>query len=287
MPEGVRVLEAAAKKFGFELQPRRFRFRDLRLLRKARPHDAGGLEGTDRQARRHLFRRRRHARPRARPRLALGLADPVPPRIRPVHQSAPGAADAGRALPARQPQAWRHRLLGGAREHRGRIFRHRRQDVPRHRARGGGAGNRHEPHRRRPRLEIRLRARPLDAEEAPHLRDQIERHRHHHAVLGRAREGNGEGLPGREVEPVPHRHSHRAFRDEPRLVQRGGRLQFVRRHPVRPRPRLHRHHRHRAVRQHQSRAQIPLGVRAGARLGARTSTAKASPIRSARSGRAP
>ena len=192
MPEGVRVLEAAAKKFGFELQLDDFDFAILRLLRKARPHDAGGLEGADRPARRHLFRRRRHAGPRARPHLAVGLADPVPPRIRPVHQSAPGAADARRALPARQPQARRHRLLGGAREHRGRIFRHRRQDVSRHRARGGGAGNGHEPHRRRPRAQIRLRARALHAEEAPHLRHQVERHRHHHAVLGRAREGNGE-----------------------------------------------------------------------------------------------
>ena len=43
----------------------------------------------------------------------------------------------------------------------------------------------------------------------------------------------------------------------------------VRRHPVRSRPRLHRHHRHRAVRQHQPGTQVPLGVRAGARLGAR------------------
>ena len=34
----------------------------------------------------------------------------------------------------------------------------------------------------------------LDAEEAPHLRHQVERHRHHHAVLGRAGEGNGEEL---------------------------------------------------------------------------------------------
>ena len=66
------------------------------------------------------------------------------------------------------------------------------------------------PHRRRPRAEIRLRARPLDAEEAPHLGHQVERHRHHHAVLGRAREGNGEGLSRREVEPVPHRHPDRA-----------------------------------------------------------------------------
>ena len=48
-------------------------------------------------------------------------------------------------------------------------------------------------------LQIRLRAGPLDAEEAPHLGDQVERHLHHHAVLGRARRGNGQGLSGREV----------------------------------------------------------------------------------------
>ena len=68
---------------------------------------------------------------------------------------------------------------------------------------------------------------------------------------------NGQGLPRREVESVPHRHPHRAFRAEPGLVRRRGRLQPVRRHPVRPRPGLHRHHRHRAVGQYQSGAQIP------------------------------
>ena len=46
-------------------------------------------------------------------------------------------------------------------------------------------------------------------------------------------------------------------------------LQPVRRHPVRSRPGLHRHDRHRAERQHQPGAEIPVGVRAGARLGAR------------------
>ena len=36
-----------------------------------------------------------------------------------------------------------------------------------------------------------------DAEEAPHLGDQVERHRDHHAVLGRARRGDGEELSRR------------------------------------------------------------------------------------------
>ena len=116
--------------------PGPFRFRLLRLLREARPDDAGGLEGADRQARRDLLRRGRLAGEGARPHLAVGLADPVPPRVRPVRQSAPGAADARRAVAARRPQARRHRLLGGAREHRGRVFGDRRPHVRRHRARG-------------------------------------------------------------------------------------------------------------------------------------------------------
>ena len=45
-------------------------------------------------------------------------------------------------------------------------------------------------------------------------------------------------------------------------------IEPVRRHPVRSRPGLHRHHRHRAVGQHQSGPAISLAVRAGARLGA-------------------
>ncbi len=54
-----------------------------------------------------------------------------------------------------------------------------------------------------------------------------------------------------------------------RLVRRRGRVQPVRRHPVRPRAGADRLDRRGAVGQHQPRAQIPLDVRAGARLGAR------------------
>ena len=55
---------------------------------------------------------------------------------------------------------------------------------------------------------------------------------------------------------------------KPDTLQRRGRVEPVRRHPVRSRSGLHRHHRHRAVRQHQSGAAVSVGVRAGARLGA-------------------
>jgi len=88
------------------------------------------------------------------------------------------------------------------------------------------------------------------------------------ALLGRARGGDGEEVSRREVGQVPHRHPDRELRAASGLVRRRGRLQFVRRHPLRSRPGLHRHHRHRAIRQHQSRGRFPLGVRAGARLGA-------------------
>ena len=67
----------------------------------------------------------------------------------------------------------------------------------------------------------------------------------------------------------PHRHPDRAFRAASRLVRRRGRVEPVRRHPVRPGPGLHRHDRHRAVGQYQPGARVSLDVRAGARLGAR------------------
>ena len=76
-------------------------------------------------------------------------------------------------------------------------------------------------------------------------------------------------FPDVALGPVPRRHPDGAFRAASGLVRRRRRLEPVRRHPLRPRPRLHRHDRHRAVGQHQPGAQVPLGVRAGARLGPR------------------
>ena len=192
VPEGLRVLEMAAKKHGVCRAFRPFRFRLLGLLRKARRDDAGGLEGENRQARRDLFRRRRLAGENPRSHFVVGVADQIPQGIRPVRQSAPGAADAGGAVAARGPQARRHRFLGGARKHRRRIFIRRRADVPGYRARIRHAADGDDPDRRRPHPEIRVRAGAVAAEEAPDLGDQIQRHFHHHAVLGRARGGDGE-----------------------------------------------------------------------------------------------
>ena len=65
MPEGLRVVQAAAKRFGFELEMPHHRLGQLRLLRRPRPDDAGRLEGAARRRRRDLLRRGRLARHRA------------------------------------------------------------------------------------------------------------------------------------------------------------------------------------------------------------------------------
>ena len=53
---------------------------------------------------------------------------------------------------------------------------------------------------------------------------------------------------------VPHRHPDRELRPPPRLVRRRRRQQPLRRHPLRPRPGVHRHHRHRAERPTSTRS---------------------------------
>ena len=74
VPEGMRVLEAAAKKFGFELRQDHFDFASCDYYEKHEHDDAGGLEGTHRLPRRYLLRRGRLAGEGARSRLAVGLA---------------------------------------------------------------------------------------------------------------------------------------------------------------------------------------------------------------------
>jgi tartrate dehydrogenase/decarboxylase/D-malate dehydrogenase len=63
-----------------------------------------------------------------------------------------------------------------------------------------------------------------------------ERHLDHDAVLGRALRAMAASYPDVRDRPVPHRHPVRALRAAPRALRRRGRLQPVRRHPVRPRP---------------------------------------------------
>ena len=268
LPEGLRVMKAAAERFGFELEIRDDRVGQLRLVRAARPDDAGRLEAAARRLRRDLLRRRRLAGHGGRQRLAVGLAAQVPPRVRPVHQPAAGAPVRRRAVSAGRSQARRHRLLRGAREHRGRVHQPRRRDVRGHRARDRDPGVGVLALRHRPRAALRLRAGELAPAQEPDRGDQEQRHRDQHAVVGRPRRRGRQGLSRREGRQAAHRHPQRPLRAAAAALRRGGREQPVRRHPVRPRAGDHRHHRPGAEREPQPRAQVPVAVRAGARLGA-------------------
>ena len=58
-------------------------------------------------------------------------------------------------------------------------------------------GNRDDAHRRRPHTEIRVRAGAVAAEEASDFGHQVQQHLDHHAVLGRAHGSDGEELSRR------------------------------------------------------------------------------------------
>ena len=156
MPEGIRALEAAAAEIRHRVPMGRVAV-ELRLLREARADDARGLVRADPRARCHLLRRRRLAGDGARSHFAVGVADPVAARLRPIRQHAAVPPDAGHPVAARQPQARRHRFRRRAREHRRRIFIGRRPRVRRNRARDGVPADHLHTHGRRPHHEVRVR----------------------------------------------------------------------------------------------------------------------------------
>ena len=128
VPEGMRVLEAAGRLFGFA-RAEAVRL-ELRALRQDRPDDARGrARAAPRRSRRSSSAR--WAARRARPRLAVGPAHPHPPGLPAVRQPAPGAPAQGRALAARGPDARRHRHADRAGEQRGRVLGDRRPALPR------------------------------------------------------------------------------------------------------------------------------------------------------------
>ena len=283
VPEGVRVLEAAARRFGLDLALGSFRL-GLRSPRPPRPDDARERARPDRRARRDLSRRDR---------LADGLRRGI-------------AVDAADADPARLPAICESAARCGC----SRAFR-RRSPIPAHidflivRENNEGEYS-----------EIGGRIYPgTDAEaviqETVFTRRGCDRVIRFAFELARSRptpkltsatKSNGiihtmpfwderfrddrEVLSRRRDRAVPHRHPDRAFRAAPGELRRGRRQQSVRRHPLRPRAGGDRHDRHRALGQSQSGAALSVDVRAGARLGARHRRQGTSPIRSARSGRA-
>ncbi len=150
------------------------------------------------------------------------------------------------------------------------------------RARGPGVdlhARRGEPDRR-----LRVRAGGVAAR-LRHVGHQVERDRAHPAVLGRGG-GRARGpAPGRALRQRAHRRARGEVRAAAAAVRRGGRLEPVRRHPVRPRRRRGRLDRHRAV--GEPGPDEASSRRCSSRCTARrrTSRAKASPTRSARCGR--
>ena len=270
VPEGVRVLEKAARQHGFELALDWFDFascdyyeRHGRMMPEDWKAQIGGHDAI-------FFGAVGMARAGAGPHLALGLAAAVPARVRPIRQPASGAPDARRPVPARRPHIPATSTSGScARTPRASTRTSAAACSPVRSANSSLQETIMTRHGVDRVLRYAFDLAPEPPEEAPHLGDQVERHLDHDALLGRAGRGDGARLPGRALGQVPHRHPDRAFRAEPGPVRRGGRLEPLRRHPLGPRSGLHRDDRHRAVGQHQSRPDGSLAVRAGARLGAR------------------
>src|SRR5579872_4885262 len=126
MPEGLRVIETAAKKHGVAVHFDHFDFASYDYYEK---HGQMMPDDWKQQIGKHdaiYFG-------------AVGwpakIPDHIPPGVRPICQFAPRAADAGRAVTACRQKARGHRLLGGAGKYRRRIFIGRRADVSRHRPR--------------------------------------------------------------------------------------------------------------------------------------------------------
>ncbi len=237
MPEGVRVLEAVARRFGiaFEFVPIEWASCDYHAQHGTMMPDDWNAQLTACDA---IFFG------------AVGWPALIPDHVslwgslikfrREFDQYVnlrPCAADARRAIAARRSRrpcarAGRDRLLRRPREHRRRVLEHRRAHVSRHRSRGRHAGDGDEPHRRRSHREVRVRARAASTEEAPDVGDEVERDLDHDAVLGRADRGDGEAVSRRDGGSLSHRHPHRELRAASRVVRRRGRVEPVRRHPV-------------------------------------------------------
>ncbi len=202
--QGIRVLEAAGKRFGFAFEWTRYPWSCAYYRETGRLMPGDGLE----QLRRFdaIYLGAVGGSGRARPCLPLGAAAVHPPGFPAVHEPAPGARLRGGGLPAGGPPSRGDRLHRGAREQRGGVLAAGRAPFPRYRRRGGAAAERLHPPRGGPHPAPRLRAGPVQAEEAPHLGHQIQRHPAHHALLGRALPGHRRGVPGRAGRSVPRRH---------------------------------------------------------------------------------
>ena len=288
VPEGVRVLEAAAKKFGFEIRGSDYDYASADYWLKHKPHDARELEGGHRAQGRDLLRRRRLAGRAARPRVSLWgsliqfrrefdqYASVRPARLMPgvkcplagrevgdidfyvVRENTEGeySAIGGRMFPGTDREAVIQETV---------FTRHGVDRIMKYAF---------ELARKRPRKKVTSATKSNGiAITMPYWDERFEEMRKHY--------------PDVETDKYHIDILTAHLRAEPRQVRRGGGLEPVRRHPVRPRAGLHRHDRHRAVRQHQSGAQASRRCSSRCMARRRTSRGRASRTRSARSGRRP
>ena len=248
VPEGLRVLEAAARKLRHRARVRALRL-ELRLLREARPDDAGGLV----RARCRRFEAIFYG--------AVGWPATVPDHVslwgsliqfrRRFDQYVnlrPCRLMPGIPTPLAEPQAGRHRLRRRAREHRGRVLVGRRPHVRGHRARDRVPGVGVHAQGRRPHPAIRVRARAHAA-----ARSTSRRRPSRTASRSRCRTGTSASARWpraiRTSAPTSSTSTScpRISSQRPEMLRRRRRLEPVRRHPVGSRARGLRHDRHRAV----------------------------------------
>ena len=131
LPEGVRVLEAAARRFNFQLEFTDFDWSCDRLLQTGKMMPEDGMEQL--KAFESIFLGA-VGWPGVPDHVSLwGLLIPIRRDFDEYVNLQARPPVRGRAVAARQPQAGRDRFLGGAREHRGRVQPDRRPHVPGHR----------------------------------------------------------------------------------------------------------------------------------------------------------
>jgi tartrate dehydrogenase/decarboxylase/D-malate dehydrogenase len=194
MPEGVRVLEAAASRFGIGLEFDHFDFACWPYFERH-----GSMMPDDWQARigghdAILFGAGRLAGEDSRPRLALGVAAQVQARLRPLRELAParlmpgcGSPLAGLAPGDIDMMIVRENTEGEYSAIGGRMYPGTEREVVVQETVMSRVGVDRI-------LKFAFELAQSPAEEAPHLGDQVERHRDHDAVLGRARRGDGRRL---------------------------------------------------------------------------------------------
>ncbi len=285
VPEGMRVLEAAARRFGFELEWKEFDWSCEVYAKTGRMMPEDGLEQL--RAFEAIFLGA-VGFPGVPDHVSLwGLLIPIRRGFHQYINLRPVRLLKGVRSPLAGRGPGRHRHAGRAREQRGRVLGDRRSPLPRLTGRAGHAAGGVHQEGLRPRHALRLRARDATAPAPRDLGHQEQRHHPQHAVLGRALRRHRPGIPDGEDRSVPHRHPDRPLRPAPRLVRRGRGVESLRRHPLGSRSGHRGLDRHRARRKHQPREGLPVDVRARARLGSRTLPARASPIPSPRSGPAP